>query len=135
MEKQCAAVGVPGLERRATRLVRLPRITGGLLVWDRDEGDDPQSEWKTVTQREPTDAELADLKFAWKVGRHVKSNAIVYAKGGMVVGVGAGQMSRLDSAYIAVSKSAGRSQGSVAASDAFFPFRDGVGKPPKRHRR
>jgi len=101
-------------------------ISGGMLVQTRDDVADPQDEWKVVTRRQPTDAERRDLAFAWKVCKHVKSNAITLAVNGMVVGVGAGQMSRLDSAQIAVSKSAGRSQGSVAASDAFFPFRDGV---------
>ena len=101
-------------------------ISGGLLVQQRDDVADPQSDWRVVTSREPTAAERSDLEFAWKVCKHVKSNAITLAAGGMVVGVGAGQMSRLDSAQIAVTKSAGRSRGSVAASDAFFPFRDGV---------
>jgi phosphoribosylaminoimidazolecarboxamide formyltransferase/IMP cyclohydrolase len=101
-------------------------ISGGMLVQTRDDVPDPQDEWRVVTRRTPTDAERRDLEFAWKVCKHVKSNAITLAVNGMVVGVGAGQMSRLDSAQIAVTKSAGRSQGSVAASDAFFPFRDGV---------
>jgi phosphoribosylaminoimidazolecarboxamide formyltransferase / IMP cyclohydrolase len=101
-------------------------ISGGMLVQTRDDVADPQEEWKAVTRRQPTDAERRDLAFAWKVCKHVKSNAITLAANGMVIGVGAGQMSRLDSAQIAVTKSAGRSQGSVAASDAFFPFRDGV---------
>ncbi len=126
------------------RLLRLPtlcdprateldfrRVTGGLLVQDRDEGADPESQWKRVTQRGPTDGELADLKFAWLVCRHVKSNAIVFAKAGAVVGVGAGQMSRLDSAFIAAHKAGARSQGAVVASDAFFPFRDGVDEAAK----
>jgi phosphoribosylaminoimidazolecarboxamide formyltransferase/IMP cyclohydrolase len=79
-----------------------------------------------VTGRVPTDHEMRDLAFAWKVCKHVKSNAIVFAKAGMVVGVGAGQMSRLDSSRIAAEKAGDRSRGAVAASDAFFPFRDGV---------
>jgi phosphoribosylaminoimidazolecarboxamide formyltransferase/IMP cyclohydrolase len=101
-------------------------ISGGMLVQQRDDVPDPQAEWRLVTRRGPSDAERRDLEFAWKVCKHVKSNAITLAAGGMVIGVGAGQMSRLDSAQIAVTKSSGRSQGSVAASDAFFPFRDGV---------
>jgi phosphoribosylaminoimidazolecarboxamide formyltransferase/IMP cyclohydrolase len=101
-------------------------ISGGMLVQTRDDVADPQDEWRVVTHRQPTAAERRDLAFAWKVCKHVKSNAITLAMNGMVVGVGAGQMSRLDSAQIAVTKSIGRSQGSVAASDAFFPFRDGV---------
>ena len=102
------------------------RITGGLLVQDRDESTDQNSEWKVVTTRQPTDSERADLEFAWLVCKHVKSNAILFAKGGQVVGVGAGQMSRLDSSFIAAYKSNDRAKGGVCASDAFFPFRDGI---------
>lgn len=102
------------------------RITGGLLVQDRDEMPDSRAEWKVVTERHPTTTEYADLEFAWAVCKYVKSNAILFAKEGMVVGVGAGQMSRLDSAYIAAHKSGDRAQGGVCASDAFFPFRDGI---------
>jgi phosphoribosylaminoimidazolecarboxamide formyltransferase/IMP cyclohydrolase len=104
----------------------LRRVTGGLLVQTTDEGPDPENDWQTVTIRQPTDAERRDLQFAWYVCRHVKSNAIVFAKDGGVIGVGAGQMSRVDSAMIAAKKSEGRSTGGVVASDAFFPFRDGV---------
>jgi phosphoribosylaminoimidazolecarboxamide formyltransferase/IMP cyclohydrolase len=103
------------------------RVDGGLLVQSRDlRGIDDFAELKTVTRRLPTDAELADLRFAWLVCKHVKSNAIVLARGGMVVGVGAGQMSRVDSTHIAVRKSGDRHKGAVLASDAFFPFRDNV---------
>ncbi len=107
------------------------RVTGGLLVQTRDEAPDPEAEWKTVTNRQPSEAELSDLKFAWTVCKHVKSNAIVFAKGGQIVGVGAGQMSRLDSAFIAAHKAGERSRGGVVASDAFFPFRDGVDEAAK----
>lgn len=102
------------------------RVTGGLLVQTADEGPDPEQDWKVVTERAPTPAELVDLKFAWSVVRHVKSNAIVFARNGAVVGVGAGQMSRVDSVMIASRKSEGRSRGAVLGSDAFFPFRDGL---------
>lgn len=102
------------------------RVTGGLLVQDRDSLPDPQAEWKVVTERQPSDQELRDLRFAWLVCKHVKSNAIVFASQGMVTGVGAGQMSRLDSAEIAARKSEDRCQQGVVASDAFFPFRDGI---------
>ncbi|MCG6155372.1 bifunctional phosphoribosylaminoimidazolecarboxamide formyltransferase/IMP cyclohydrolase [Rubinisphaera margarita] len=102
------------------------RISGGLLVQDRDMLADPEDEWNIVTDREPTEQEWEDLKFAWSVCKHVKSNAIVFAKGGMITGVGAGQMSRLDSAEIAAKKSGDRCQGGVVASDAFFPFKDGI---------
>ena len=102
------------------------RVTGGLLVQDRDELVDPEGDWQVVTTRQPTEAEWVDLRFGWGVCRHVKSNAIVFVKDGAVVGVGAGQMSRLDSAYMASYKSGSLSQGASVASDAFFPFRDGI---------
>src|SRR5262249_30137396 len=102
------------------------RITGGLLVQDRDEATELSTDWKVVTTRSPTAAEAADLEFAWLVCKHVKSNAILFAKDGQVVGVGAGQMSRLDSAFIAAYKAGERARGGVCASDAFFPFRDGI---------
>jgi phosphoribosylaminoimidazolecarboxamide formyltransferase/IMP cyclohydrolase len=79
-----------------------------------------------VTKRAPTETERADLDFAWLVAKHVKSNAIVLAKNRMIVGVGAGQMSRIDSTHMAVRKAGERVRGSVLASDAFFPFRDNV---------
>ena len=107
------------------------RVSGGLLVQDRDDLPQPEDDWKVVTERQPTDAELTDLRFAWRVCRHVKSNAIVFAKGGMLLGAGAGQMSRLDSSFIAAMKSGERSQGGVVASDAFFPFRDGIDEAAK----
>src|SRR5581483_328407 len=102
------------------------RVDGGLLVQTRDAGGADFAQVKVVTKRGPTETEMADLQFAWLVCKHVKSNAIVLAKGGMVVGVGAGQMSRVDSVHLAVRKSRERCQGSVLASDAFFPFRDNV---------
>ena len=107
------------------------RVTGGLLVQLRDDQPDPEAEWKVVTNRQPTDAELRDLRFAWRVCKHVKSNAIVFAKEGAITGTGAGQMSRLDSSEIAAKKSAGRCQGGGVASDAFFPFRDGIDQAAK----
>jgi phosphoribosylaminoimidazolecarboxamide formyltransferase/IMP cyclohydrolase len=88
-------------------------------------GDD-FAQAKVVTRRQPTEVEMADLRFAWLVCKHVKSNAIVLAKEGRVVGVGAGQMSRVDSVHLAVRKAGERSRGSVLASDAFFPFRDNI---------
>jgi phosphoribosylaminoimidazolecarboxamide formyltransferase/IMP cyclohydrolase len=102
------------------------RVDGGLLVQSRDRGTDDFAEAKVVSKRHPSDAEYADLRFAWLVAKHVKSNAIVLAKGNMVVGVGAGQMSRVDSVHMAVRKAGDRVRGSVLASDAFFPFRDNV---------
>lgn len=118
---KCAALVEP---RAVTQEYR--RVTGGLLVQDRDETEDPRSEWRIVTERRPSAEEYADLEFAWSLCKHVKSNAVMFAKKGMLVGVGAGQMSRLDSAYLASHKAGDRAQGAVCASDAFFPFRDGI---------
>ncbi|MDF9433431.1 bifunctional phosphoribosylaminoimidazolecarboxamide formyltransferase/IMP cyclohydrolase [Chromohalobacter israelensis] len=105
------------------------RVTGGLLVQDRDLGMVEREELRTVTERAPSEQEMNDLSFAWKVAKYVKSNAIVYAKQGQTIGVGAGQMSRVYSAKIAGIKAADEHlevPGSVMASDAFFPFRDGI---------
>ena len=105
------------------------RVTGGLLVQDRDLGMVAMEDVKVVTERQPTEQELNDLLFAWEVAKYVKSNAIVYAKAGRTIGVGAGQMSRVYSAKIAGIKAADENlevKGSVMASDAFFPFRDGI---------
>ncbi len=105
------------------------RIVGGLLVQDRDLGLVAEEDLRVVTKRSPTDAERADLAFAWKVVKFVKSNAILLARDGMTIGIGAGQMSRVYSARLAVLKAsdAGLStQGTALASDAFFPFRDGL---------
>jgi phosphoribosylaminoimidazolecarboxamide formyltransferase / IMP cyclohydrolase len=120
--------GVPTLGVRS--------VAGGLLVQDRDNGALEDEALKVVTKRAPTQAEMADLRFAWRVAKHVKSNAIVYARDSATVGVGAGQMSRVDSARLAArkaeeaAKSAAstepRTRGSVVASDAFFPFADGL---------
>ena len=103
------------------------RVDGGLLVQTRDRrAADDLAQLRVATKRAPTALELDDLRFAWMVCMHVKSNAIVLVKDGMVVGVGAGQMSRVDSVHLAVRKAGERSRGSVLASDAFFPFRDNV---------
>ena len=105
------------------------RVNGGLLIQDRDNGMIDQKDLKVVTHRVPTEQEMADMLFAWKVAKMVKSNAIVYAKNHQTVGVGAGQMSRINSARIAAIKAehAGLEvKGAVMASDAFFPFRDGI---------
>jgi phosphoribosylaminoimidazolecarboxamide formyltransferase/IMP cyclohydrolase len=104
----------------------LCRVLGGLLVQDWDREDDPSLELATVTERTPTNDEIEALRFAWTVSKHVKSNAIVLARGETLLGVGAGQMSRVDSCRIAIEKAGGTVSGAVAASDAFFPFRDGI---------
>jgi len=109
---------VPGWDYR--------RVDGGLLVQDRDTSGDDFAKAEVKTRRAPSPQEQTDLRFAWRVCKHVKSNAIVLVKNGMVVGVGAGQMSRVDSTQIAVRKAGDRCRGSVLASDAFFPFRDNV---------
>ncbi|MEQ5836047.1 bifunctional phosphoribosylaminoimidazolecarboxamide formyltransferase/IMP cyclohydrolase [Marinobacter sp. NFXS9] len=105
------------------------RVTGGLLVQDRDLGMVSMDDVKVVSERQPSEDELNDLLFAWEVAKYVKSNAIVYAKAGRTIGIGAGQMSRVYSARIAGIKAADEGlevPGSVMASDAFFPFRDGI---------
>jgi len=105
------------------------RVAGGLLVQDNDLALVGSEDLQVVSAREPTPTELSDMLFAWKVAKYVKSNAIVYAKDGQTIGVGAGQMSRVNSARIAAIKAehAGLEvRGSVMASDAFFPFRDGI---------
>ena len=110
------------------------RVNGGLLVQSRDIGMITADDLKVVTQRAPSEQEIHDLVFAWKVAKFVKSNAIVYAKNRQTVGVGAGQMSRVNSARIAAIKAehAGlQVQGAVMASDAFFPFRDGIDNAAK----
>lgn len=110
------------------------RVNGGLLVQDADLGMISESDLKIVTKRAPTEAEIHDLIFAWKVAKYVKSNAIVYAKDRQTIGIGAGQMSRVNSARIAAIKAehAGlQVAGSVMASDAFFPFRDGIDNAAK----
>ena len=125
--------GLPNM-RAAAQVWR--QVSGGYLVQDRDTGHISADELKVVSKRAPSPAELADLLFAWRVAKHVKSNAIVYAKDGATVGIGAGQMSRVDSTRIAARKAEDMAQnlglkqsptiGSVVASDAFFPFADGL---------
>ncbi len=112
------------------------QVAGGFLVQDRDYAGLPMSDLRVVTKVQPTDAQMADMLFAWKVAKHVKSNAIVYVKDGATVGIGAGQMSRVDSTRIAARKAGDMADtlgltvspaaGSVVASDAFFPFADGL---------
>jgi phosphoribosylaminoimidazolecarboxamide formyltransferase/IMP cyclohydrolase len=101
-------------------------VSGGLLLQDADTGRVTESELKVVTWRPPTAEELRSLLFAWRVAKHVKSNAIVYARDGQTIGVGAGQMSRVDAARFGAMKGVLSLQGCVAASDAFFPFPDGL---------
>ena len=119
---------------RAGRMMK--QVAGGYLVQDKDSGRISADDLRVVTRRAPSDAEMSDMLFAWKVAKHVKSNAIVYVRDGATVGVGAGQMSRVDSCRIAARKSQDMAEalglpapltiGSVVASDAFFPFADGL---------
>jgi phosphoribosylaminoimidazolecarboxamide formyltransferase/IMP cyclohydrolase len=122
----------PGGERawdKGQNLMDVKRVGSGLLMQTADNRELSLGELKVVTKKQPTQQELQDLLFAWKVAKYVKSNAIVFCKDGMTMGVGAGQMSRLDSARIASIKAQHAKlslQGTVVASDAFFPFRDGL---------
>jgi phosphoribosylaminoimidazolecarboxamide formyltransferase / IMP cyclohydrolase len=109
----------------------LKRISGGMLVQTADHHILCPEDLTTATKRAPTAAELKDLLFGWKVCKHVKSNAIVFARDGKTVAVGAGQMSRVDSVRIAAMKAQTPLAGSVVASDAFFPFPDGVEEAAK----
>jgi phosphoribosylaminoimidazolecarboxamide formyltransferase / IMP cyclohydrolase len=110
------------------KMMDFRRLRGGLLVQDYDTSVDDPSAWRTVTRRAPTAEEMHSLVFAWRVAKHVKSNAIVLARGTATVGIGAGQMSRVDSVGLAVDEAGEKAKGSVVGSDAFFPFADGVEK-------
>jgi phosphoribosylaminoimidazolecarboxamide formyltransferase / IMP cyclohydrolase len=127
--------------KKNLRLIELPvqrapreeydykRVRGGFLVQERISMEFDEAEWRVVSKRQPTPQELDDLRFAWRVAVSVKSNAIVLARGGRTLGIGAGQMSRVDSSRIAVMKAHDQKaaiRGGALASDAFFPFRDGV---------
>ncbi|HEY8525813.1 MAG TPA: bifunctional phosphoribosylaminoimidazolecarboxamide formyltransferase/IMP cyclohydrolase [Acidimicrobiales bacterium] len=123
-------------KRKNTRILSAPApvrdrwhlrpITGGLLVQDQHGFAAPRSEWRVVTRRQPTEAEWADAELAWRVCGWVKSNAIVLAKDGTAWGIGAGQQNRVESGQLAASKAAGRAAGGACASDAFYPFPDGI---------
>ena len=125
-----------GLPDPKKPIMAYKQVAGGMLVQDKDVGYVGLDDLKVVTKKAPTEQEMADLLFAWKVAKHVKSNAIVYVKDGATVGVGAGQMSRLDSANVAAAKAqrmaeelgmeTSPAKGSAVASDAFFPFADGL---------
>ncbi|MBL8792862.1 MAG: bifunctional phosphoribosylaminoimidazolecarboxamide formyltransferase/IMP cyclohydrolase [Planctomycetia bacterium] len=116
---------LPADDKRAHTL-DVRRVDGGFLVQTRDLGGDDFAKLQIVSKKQPTDEQLADLRFAWLVCKHVKSNAIVLAQDGKVTGVGAGQMSRVDSVHMATRKAGDKAKGSVLASDAFFPFRDNI---------
>jgi phosphoribosylaminoimidazolecarboxamide formyltransferase/IMP cyclohydrolase len=115
--------GLPPGAGRAPREFR--QISGGLLLQEADH-EPPGTTWTVVSKRQPTPAEHAAMQFAWKVARHVRSNAIVYAAADRTLGIGAGQMSRVDAARIGALKARVPLDGCALASDAFFPFRDAV---------
>ena len=135
-KKNLRLLRAPGLADMTQGGLTCRQVSGGMLVQDKDVGRIDPAELKVVTKVQPTVAQMRDLMFAWTVAKHVKSNAIIYAKDGATVGVGAGQMSRVDSTRIAARKAedmaealglpASPTQGSVVASDAFFPFADGL---------
>ena len=125
-EKKGLRVMEAGAGRRMFEGLDVRRVTGGYLVQDWDVAPTDLARARVVTKRAPSAEELQALDFAWRVARHVKSNAIVLARAGRTLGIGAGQMSRVDSVRLAVMKSLQPTQGAVMASDAFFPFRDGV---------
>lgn len=135
-KKNLRLLTTAGLPDPRSQGLAFKQVSGGLLVQDRDNGWINPADLKVVTKRTPTETEMADLLFAWKVAKHVKSNAIVYVKDGATVGVGAGQMSRVDSTRIAARKAQDMAEalglpqpltiGSAVASDAFFPFPDGL---------
>lgn len=135
-KKNLRLLTTDGLADASAASLAVKQVSGGFLVQDKDVGRITRDDLKVVTKRQPSDQELSDLLFAWTVAKHVKSNAIIYVKDGATVGVGAGQMSRVDSTRIAARKAqdmaevmglpAPLTQGSVVASDAFFPFADGL---------
>jgi phosphoribosylaminoimidazolecarboxamide formyltransferase/IMP cyclohydrolase len=114
-------------ERRIPNMIdpNLRQVVGGMLVQDRDFDLEERAEMQVVTERRPTEAQWSELLFAWKVSKHVRSNAIVLTKDLATVGIGAGQMSRVDSVRLALEKARSSLRGAVMASDAFFPFADG----------
>jgi len=124
-KKNLRVVQPTGVKERS---ISLRSIYGGVLVQelDRIQDDMNPENWRWVSEAQPTDEQIADLAFAWRLTRHVKSNAIIFVKGQAIVGVGAGQMSRVDSVMIAGHKAGERAKGAVMASDAFFPFPDGI---------
>ena len=125
MEECPPACGRGARQSSTRRELHLHKIVGGYLVQQRDLLGIDETNWKVASSREPTAGELADLKFAWLVCKHVKSNAIVICKDQMLLGAGAGQMDRPSAARLAIAKAGARAVGAVAASDAFFPFPDG----------
>jgi phosphoribosylaminoimidazolecarboxamide formyltransferase / IMP cyclohydrolase len=123
--KNARILEVGAMGGRDERELQMHKIVGGFLVQQRDIGQEDEESWRAVSARQPTAREMDDLRFAWRVCKHVKSNAIAVCKEGMLVGAGAGQMDRPSAARLAIGKAGERAKGAVAASDAFFPFPDG----------
>jgi phosphoribosylaminoimidazolecarboxamide formyltransferase/IMP cyclohydrolase len=122
--KNCRLVAMPDLDLEPAYELR--SINRGMLRQDLDRGDPPGGEWRVVSQRAPTEAEWQALRFAWRACQHVRSNAIVFARGEATVGIGGGQPNRVDCVKIAAERAGGQARGAVMASDAFFPFPDSV---------
>jgi len=127
-KKNLRLLTVDSLPDPRTAALTYRQVSGGVLVQDKDNGYVGLDDLKVVTKRAPTDAELADLMFAWRVAKHVKSNAILLVKDNETIGIGAGQVSRVDAVNIALKKSGKRLDNSILCSDAFFPFRDSIDK-------
>ncbi|MFQ3613621.1 MAG: bifunctional phosphoribosylaminoimidazolecarboxamide formyltransferase/IMP cyclohydrolase, partial [Cyanobacteriota bacterium] len=125
-KKNLRVLILPNWQVGPTQTIRT--LAGGFLIQDADlpQGSDSQQSWRVVTERQPTPEEWAELEFAWKVCKHVKSNAIVIAKQGQTVGIGAGQMNRVGAVEIALKQAGSEAAGAVLASDGFFPFADSV---------
>ena len=126
MKKDLRILQSPPLTHSLQKGYDLRKVVGGLLVQDRDLGRVSMDQWRVVTKRKPTEEEKRAMAFGWKVAKHVKSNAIVLVREDRTIGIGAGQMSRVDSTRLAVMKAQSSTKGTVLASDAMFPFRDGV---------
>ena len=122
--KNCRLVAIE--TALSTQRMEFRSITGGVLVQERDQGDPENTEWRVVSARQPTNAEMVAMKFAWKAVQHVKSNSIVFAKDKATVGIGGGLPSRVDSVKLAATKAGAQARGAIMASDAFFPFADGI---------
>lgn len=131
-KKNIRVLQTPKLTNEIPYSYDIKKVIGGALIQDRDMTSDSDfADYKVPTKRQPTDQEIKDMMFAWKVCKHVKSNAIIYAKNHQTVGIGAGQMSRVDSVQIAKMKAQMPTKGCVLASDAFFPFRDAIDEASK----
>ncbi len=131
-KKNLRLLEVPGLDKPHQRSgTQIRSVTGGLLVQDRDLKPYEPKEWKVVTRKQPSKEQLTSLQFAARCAKHIRSNAVVFCQGTRTVGIGGGQTARVDSVFIATHKGGDKIKGSVMASDAFFPFRDGIDEAAK----